>query len=78
MLLVKRNLAIKITNTQPAFTCPKPTTKRQSYPKPTIKTPARRQWRRTGVFVTNSKHTPHTALVCPSPTTNTLLPAGYL
>ena len=25
MLLVKINLAIKITNTQPAFTCPKST-----------------------------------------------------
>ena len=28
MSLVKRNLVIKITNTQPAFTCPKSTTKR--------------------------------------------------
>ena len=27
MSLNKRNLAIKITNTQPTFTCPKPTTK---------------------------------------------------
>ena len=26
MLLVKRNLVIKIINTQPAFTCPKSTT----------------------------------------------------
>ena len=26
MLLVKRNLVIKITNTQPALTCPKLTT----------------------------------------------------
>ena len=26
MSLVKRNLAIKITNTQPAFICPKSTT----------------------------------------------------
>ena len=26
MLLVKRNLVIKITNTQPPFTCPKSTT----------------------------------------------------
>ena len=26
MSLVKRNFVIKITNTQPAFTCPKPTT----------------------------------------------------
>ena len=26
MSLVKRNLVIKITNTQPAFTCPKSTT----------------------------------------------------
>ena len=27
MSLVKRNLVIKITNTQPAFTCPKSITK---------------------------------------------------
>ena len=26
MSLIKRNLVIKITNTQPAFTCPKSTT----------------------------------------------------
>ena len=26
MSLVKRNLVIEVTNTQPAFTCPKPTT----------------------------------------------------
>ena len=44
MSLVKRNLAIKITKTQPAFTCPKSTSEtpeeRQPRPKPTIKTSA--------------------------------------
>ena len=29
ILLVKRNLVIKINNTQPAFTCPKSTTETQ-------------------------------------------------
>ena len=45
MSLVKRNLVIKNTNTQPVFTCPKSKTEipeqgAKPCPKPTIKTPA--------------------------------------
>ena len=30
----------------------------------TIKTPERRQWHRSGVFIVNFEHTSHLALVC--------------
>ena len=39
--------AYHLSSTQPAFT----------YSKLTIKTPERRQWRRSGVFIVNFKHT---------------------
>ena len=52
--------------------------RRQPHPKTIIKTPARRQWHRSGVFIANPKHTPHTAPVSPLSTPNMQLPAGYL
>ena len=74
MSLVKRNLVIKITNTQPAFNCPNSTTE----------TPeqganhAQSQWCCPGVFTANAEHTPHTAAASPSPIPNMQLLAGYL
>ena len=40
----------------------------------TIKTPERRQWRRSGVFVVNFEHIPHLALVFLLLTLNMQLP----
>ena len=39
------------------------TTKCEIYSKLTIKTPERRQWRRSGVFIVNFEHISHLALV---------------
>ena len=79
MTLVKRNLVIKITNTQPVFTCPKSVTETpeqgpnhgQPRPKPTIHI-------YTYIYITaNPEHILHTAPGPPSPTPKMWLPAGY-
>ena len=43
----------------------------------TIKTPERRQWRRSGVFIVNFEHISHLVLVFLLLTLNMQLPAGY-
>ena len=78
MSLVKRNLVIKITNTQHLLAQRNTRTRRQSCPKSSKKTPARRQWRRSSVFIANPEHIPHLAPVSPSPIPNMQLPARYL
>ena len=42
----------------------------------TIKTPERRQWRRSGVFIVNFEHISYLALVFLLLTLNRLMPAG--
>ena len=63
MSLVKRNLAINITNTQQAFNCPKSTTV----------TPEQ-----GANYAQTLEHTPHAAPASPLSTPNMQLPAGYL
>ena len=43
-----------------------------------IKTPERRQWRRSGVFIVNFEYILHLVLVFLMLTLNTYLPAGLL
>ena len=80
MLLVKRNLVIKITNTQLVFTCPKSTTETLEQVPTTPKANTYIYIHiRTYTYITgNPKHTPHIAPAPPLPTSNIQLPAGYL
>ena len=69
--------------TQPVFTCSKLTIETleqgvKYVPKLIIKTPERRQLRRSGVFIVNFEHIPHLVLMFPSLTLNMLFPAGKL
>ena len=47
-------------------------------PKLTIKTPERRQWRRSGVFIVNFEHISHLVLVFLLLTLNLQMPTGYI
>ena len=78
MLLVKKNLFIKITNTQPTFTCWKATIETPEQGANHAQSQQQSQWRRSGVFIINPKHITHPAPVSPSPTSNMQLPAAYL
>ena len=69
--------------TQPVFTCSKLIIETleqgvKYVPKLIIKTPERRQLRRSGVFIVNFEHIPHLVLMFPSLTLNMLFPAGKL
>ena len=44
----------------------------------TIKTPYRRQWRRSAIFIVNFEHISHLALVYLLLILNMLLPVGYV
>ena len=51
-------------------------TRCEIFSKLTIKTPERRQWRHSGVFIVNFEHISHLVLVFLPSTLNMLLPAG--
>ena len=63
------NCMFKVNNTNTRTGC-------EICPKLTIKTPERRHWRRSGVFIANFGHISHLVLVFLLLTSNMWLPAG--
>ena len=83
MSLVKRNLVIKITNTQPAFTCPKSSTETpEQGTNHAHSLQLRHQQDANGVALVSSLSTPSTPHIplqeLPPPTPNMQSLAGYL